>query len=124
MREDTSKWARECLHCQQAKVTRHITPPIGDFVVPNKRFEHLNLDLVTLPRSNGFKYLLTAVDRFTRWPIAIPLVDISAQSVCEAFTYGWIAHFGVPATITTDRGSQFSSATFRQLTKTWGIKVC
>ena len=79
--------------------------------------------MVTLPRSNGFKYLLTAVDRFTRWPIAIPLVDISAQSVCEAFTYGWIAHFGVPATITTDRGSQFSSATFQQLTKTWGVKV-
>ena len=123
MREDCSRWARECLHCQQAKVTRHVTPPIGEFIVPNKRFEHLNLDLVTLPRSNGFKYLLTAVDRFTRWPIAIPLVDISAQSVCEAFTYGWIAHFGVPATITTDRGSQFSSATFQQLTKVWGVKV-
>ena len=123
MREDCSRWARECISCQQAKVTRHVTPPIGEFVVPNKRFEHLNLDLVTLPRSNGFKYLLTAVDRFTRWPIAIPLVDISAQSVCEAFTYGWIAHFGVPATITTDRGSQFSSSTFQQLTKTWGVKV-
>ena len=123
MREDCSKWARECLQCQQAKVTRHVTPPIGDFVVPNRRFEHLNVDLVTLPISNGFKYLLTAVDRFTRWPIAIPLVDISAQSVAEAFTYGWIAHFGVPATVTTDRGSQFSSATFQQLTKTWGIKV-
>ena len=123
MRTDVSKWARECLSCQQAKVTRHITPPIGDFAIPNKRFEHLNLDLVTLPRSNGFKYLLTAVDRFTRWPIAIPLVDISAQSVCEAFTYGWIAHYGVPATITTDRGSQFSSASFQQLTKIWGVKV-
>ena len=123
MREDCSKWARECVHCQQAKVTRHITPPIGDFVVPQRRFEHLNMDLVTLPRSNGFKYLLTAVDRFTRWPIAIPLVDISAQSVAEAFAYGWISHFGIPSTITTDRGSQFSSATFQQLTKIWGIKV-
>ena len=123
MREDVSKWARECLNCQQAKITRHTVPPIGDFAIPNKRFDHINLDLVTLPRSNGFKYLLTAVDRFTRWPIAIPLVDISAQSVCEGFTYGWIAHYGVPSTITTDRGSQFSSATFQQLTKTWGVKV-
>ena len=123
MREDVSKWARECISCQQAKVTRHTVPPIGDFAVPNKRFEHINLDLVTLPRSNGFKYLLTAVDRFTRWPIAIPLVDISAQSVCEAFAYGWVAHFGVPSTITTDRGSQFSSATFTQLIKTWGVKL-
>ena len=123
MQEDCSKWACECVHCQQAKKTHQVTPPIGDFIVPQRRFEHLNMDLVTLPRSNGYKYLLTAVIRFTRWPIAVPLVDISAQSVAEAFDYGWISHFGIPATITTDRGSQFSLATFQQLTKTWGIKI-
>ena len=123
MREDVSKWARECLPCQQAKITRHVVPPIGDFPVPEKRFEHINIDLVTLPLSNGFKYLLTIVDRFTRWPVAIPLVDISAQSVVDAFAYGWVQTFGVPATVTSDRGSQFTSAIFRQLTKIWGIKT-
>ena len=123
MREDVTRWARECTACQQAKVTKNVVPPIGEFVVPNKRFEHLNVDLVTLPRSNGFKYLLTAVDRFTRWPVAVPLTDITAESVCNAFAYGWIQHFGVPSTITTDRGSQFSSEIFLQLTKTWGIKT-
>ena len=50
-------------------------------------------------------------------------MDISAQSVVEAFTYDWVAHFGVPATVTTDRGSQFGSDIFKQLTKHWGIKV-
>ena len=123
MREDVSKWARECIQCQQAKVTRHTVPPIGDFPVPEKRFQHLNIDLVTLPLSNGFKYLLTIVDRFTRWPVAIPLVDIGAQSVVDAFAYGWIQTFGVPSTVTSDRGSQFTSAIFTQLTKIWGIKT-
>ena len=66
--EDTARWAKECIPCQQAKVTRHTVPPIGDFAVPNKRFDHLHLDIVTLPLSNGYKYLLTIVDRFTRWP--------------------------------------------------------
>ena len=122
IREDTSKWARECLHCQQAKVTRHTVPPIGEFEVPNRRFEHINVDLVTLPVSNGFKYLLTAVDRFTRWPVAVPLVNITVQSVVDALAHGWIQQFGVPTTITTDRGAQFSSAIFQQLTKLWGIK--
>ena len=59
MRADVSRWARECLACQQAKVTRHVVPPIGDFAVPNKHFDHINVDLVTLPHSNGFCYLLT-----------------------------------------------------------------
>ena len=65
LRQDVTKWARECLHCQRAKVIKHVVPPIGDFEVPQKRFEHLNLDLVTLTPSNGFKYLLTIVDRFS-----------------------------------------------------------
>ena len=122
MRQDVSKWARECLSCQQAKVTRHTVPPIGEFQVPNRRFQHLNVDIVTLPVSNGFRYLLTAVDRFTRWPMAVPLVDITAESVMDAFAHGWVQTFGVPVAITTDRGSQFCSSMFSQLTKTWGIQ--
>ena len=124
MREDSSRWARECQQCQLAKINRHTTPPIGEFTVPERRFSHLNLDLVgPLPLSNGFKYLLTAVDRFTRWPIAVPLRDISSESVIDAFAHGWVSTFGVPASITTDRGSQFSSSLWSQLMKTWSIKT-
>ena len=122
IREDVSKWARECLDCQRAKVIKNTVPPIGDFVVPNRRFEHINVDLVTLPLSNGFRYLFTAVDRFTRWPIAVPLTDITTESVLDAFAHGWVQQFGIPSTITSDRGSQFSSSLFQQLAKTWGIQ--
>ena len=123
MREDVSRWARECGPCQRAKVTRHVIPPIGDFQVPQRRFEHINLDIVILPLSNGYKYLLTAVDRFSRWPVAIPMKDISVQSVVDAFSHGWVASYGVPASITTDRGSQFQAAIWTQLMRTWGIKL-
>ena len=123
IRQDSSRWARECLPCQQAKVTRHVTPAIGTFEVPNRRFEHLNMDIVSLPLSNGYRYLLTAVDRFSRWPMAVPMSDITAESVVDAFSHGWVQTFGVPSTITTDRGSQFSSDIFKQLTRLWGIKV-
>ena len=122
MRQDVTKWARECIPCQRSKVTKHVIPPIGEFQVPNRRFQHINMDIVILPESNGFKYLLTAVDRFSRWPVAIPIQDMTAESVIDAFSHGWVQHFGVPVTITTDRGAQFSSDMFTQLTKTWGIK--
>ena len=124
LREDASRWARECQQCQLAKIHRHTTPPIGEFAVPERRFSHLNVDIVgPLPISNGFKYLLTAVDRFTRWPIAIPMRDISSESVVDSFAHGWIAHFGIPASVTTDRGSQFTSAIWSQLMTSFSIKT-
>ena len=124
IREDVSKWARECLHCQRAKVNKHTVAPIGDFSVPDRRFAHVNVDIVgPLPESNGFKYIFTAVDRFTRWPIAIPMKDITAETVMDSFAYGWVAHFGVPAAVTCDRGSQFTSALWSQLMQTWSIKL-
>ena len=122
IRADTNRWARECIACQQAKVTRHTIPPIGDFEVPSQRFTHLNMDLVTLTSSNNFSHLLTIVDRFTRWPVAIPIANITAETVADAFAHGWVATYGVPVAITTDRGSQFSSEIWTQLMSRWGIK--
>ena len=123
IKADASRWARECVPCQQAKITRHVVPPIGDFEVPSQRFSHLNMDIVTLTVSNGFNHLLTIVDRFTRWPVAIPIANITAETVADAFAHGWVATYGVPVAITTDRGSQFLSSIWTQLMSQWGIKT-
>ena len=122
MKQDVSKWARECLECQRAKVNRNTVQPIGDFYIPAKRFDHWNVDLVTMPNSNGYSHLLTAVDRFSRWPIAVPLQDTTASSVADAFAQNIVANYGVPSSITTDNGSQFTSAIWTQLMRTWSIK--
>ncbi len=65
-----------------------------------------------LPASEDmFMYILTMVDRTTRWLKAVPLKSVSASGCLEAFLSSWIARFGVPATLTSDRGTQFVSAT-------------
>ena len=74
-----------------------------------------------LPYADGFRYLLTCVDRFTRWSEAIPMVDIRAETVADAFFSGWIARYGTPATITTDRGAQFESKLWDSLCNQFGI---
>ena len=58
---------------------------------------------------------LTCIDRFTHWPKAFPLNNITADSVAHAFMSGWISQFGTPSTITTDRGSQFESSLWHSL---------
>nr|VZI08247.1 unnamed protein product [Spirometra erinaceieuropaei] len=97
-------------------IQRHSKAPIGTFPGPGSRFSHVHLDIVgPLPLSNGCSYLLTCVDRFTRWPEAIPLPDIAAPTVVKAFLSRWVAIFGAPSTITTDRGAQFESNLFQSL---------
>ena len=122
MNKDVAQWCRTCKGCQTAKVSRHNKPVFGKFTEPTERFDHVHVDLVgPLPYSAGFKYLLTCVDRFTRWPEAIPLADIRAETVADAFFSGWIARFGTPATITTDRGAQFESRLWDTLCDQFGI---
>ena len=52
---------------------------------------------------------------------AIPIVDIRAETVADAFFCGWIARYGTPATITTDRGAQFESKLWNNLCNQFGI---
>ena len=83
----------------------------------------MHIDIVgPLPPSNGQMYLLTCVDRFTRWPVAIPIPDITAETIARAFITHWIAQFGVPSSVTTDRGRQFESSLYRALTNLLGCK--
>ena len=71
-----------------------------------------------LAPSGGYKYLLTCVDRFTRWPEAFPLTDITVETAAATPCMG--GSHGVPSVITTDQGRQFESRLWQQLTKLLG----
>lgn len=107
-----------CNKCQSNKINRHVFSAIGQFAEVSNRFSKVNIDIVgPLPPCGEFRYLLTCIDRFTRWPEAIPIVDMTA----ELFE-GWISRFGIPNEIVTDQGRQFESELFKDLFILLGIK--
>ncbi|KOC58837.1 Gag-Pol polyprotein [Habropoda laboriosa] len=120
IKADCRKWAHGCVECQRSKVTRHVQAPIGKFTSPSGRFEHIHIDIVVLPVSEGFRYCLTCIDHFTRWPEAIPLKGQEAATVARTFYEGWIVRFGTPLRVTTDRGRQFESHLFKHLNQLTG----
>lgn len=62
--------------------------------------DHVHNYLVGLS-SRGQRSILTGVDKYIRWPEAIPVLDISAAAMAEAFASASLARFGCPAIITT-----------------------
>ena len=121
--KDVRQWARSCLKCQKSKIHRHTVTPLSTFPTPDVRFDHVHIDIVgPLPISQGNKYILTCMDRFTRWPEAHPIPDMTATTVAQAFVHIWISRFGVPSTVTTDRGRQFESALWLSLMQLLGCK--
>ena len=91
--------------------------------MPDRQFGDIHVDLVgPLTPSEGNTYLLTIVDNFTRWPEAVPLPNSEAVTCARALSRTWISRFGVPDSITSDQGRQFTSPLWRELQQVLGVR--
>ena len=121
MRREIRKRCKECHQCQSSKINVHTKAPLIHRLPPTRRFQSIHVDLVgPLPVSNNMTYIFTIVDRFTRWPEALPLQNSVTSTCASALLLNWVARFGVPDEITSDRGPQFTSLLWQELHKLMG----
>ncbi|GAU43325.1 hypothetical protein TSUD_390240 [Trifolium subterraneum] len=60
------------------------------------------------------KYLIVAVDYFTKWVEAEPLAKIGTSHILRFFKRNILARFGIPQVVVTDNGTQFTNKKFQE----------
>jgi hypothetical protein len=71
----------------------------------------------------NYKFVVVAVEYFTKWIEAKPLVNIVAAGLKRFFWHNIICHFGVPKEITVNNTKQFDYHLFKDFCyHIWGSK--
>nr|KYP60935.1 Transposon Ty3-I Gag-Pol polyprotein [Cajanus cajan] len=74
------------------------------------------------PVKGQLKFLLVAVDYFTKWIEACPLAKITTDNV-QKFTWkNIICKFGIPHSLVTEHGRQFIAQSFEDFLRELSIK--
>ena len=70
------------------------------------------------------KNVLVMTDHFTRYALAVVTKDQMAKTVAKVFYEHFIAVFGMPTKLLSDRGANFMSALVEELCSVFGIQKC
>ena len=72
-------------------------------------FTKWGIDYTTcnLPLAKGHKYIIIAVDYFTKWVKAMPTFGNDSETSALFLFNQVISHFGIPKEIVTDHGCHF-----------------
>ena len=126
--EDCHAIVRGCLCCQafEGEVPRAPLCPIR--VYTPLELVHLNYtnieSTMELNKPPMVKNVLMMTDHFTKYTLMVVMKDQTAKTVTKVFYECFIAVFGVPAKLLSDRGVNFTSALVEELCATFGIWKC
>ncbi len=114
----------QCHSCKLSKAKRDTSKPIRYPRLECETFGEICCDIVgPLPvTKRGHRYILTIMDRFTRYTVAVPLVSQTAESVARALLNNWIYIYGAPKFLLTDNGTNFCSGVIKVVLQTLGVK--
>uniref|UniRef100_A0A8R1DTV6 RNA-directed DNA polymerase n=2 Tax=Caenorhabditis japonica TaxID=281687 RepID=A0A8R1DTV6_CAEJA len=125
IKEDVTNALKSCVECQRRKTNPHETTKepfemTDKFARPG---QHWNIDHIgPLPiTENGNRYILVFRDPFSRYLVAEAVKSQDAETTTEIFINRVITVHGVPRSITTDRGTAFTSNVFRESMEKFGI---
>ena len=128
MAEDCRAPVRGCPLCQafEGEVPKALLCPIRVYA----SLELVHLDYTSIESTMELnkplvvRNILVITDHFTRYALAVVTKDQTAKTVVKVFYECFIAVFGVPMKLLSDRGANFMSTLVEELCATFGIQKC
>ena len=113
-RNDVERFCKRCSTCAQVYRGR---PPRQAELKPleaNGPMDRVHLDLCgPFVSSHGCSWIMMCVDAYSRYLVAVPLANKSAQAVAEKFMTHIIYRFGMCREILTDQGLEFQNSVLK-----------
>jgi len=118
MQTDCCNHARKCHKCQIYANKIHIPPTTLNVISSPWPFSMWGIDMIGRiePKaSNGHRFILVAIDYFTKWVKAASYANVTKQVVVRFIKNHIICHYGVPNKIITDNGTNLNNKMMKEL---------
>uniref|UniRef100_A0A914Z7A9 RNA-directed DNA polymerase n=1 Tax=Panagrolaimus superbus TaxID=310955 RepID=A0A914Z7A9_9BILA len=126
MTTDIKEIIKSCAVCQKSKVNagNRSREPLQPIEPPTRPFDRIHTDICgPLPKAmDKEQYILVTIDAFSKWLIASPMKNQTAQTVSTTFINDVITKHGCPNSVTTDCGRQFTSTIFQEMAEIFGFE--
>ncbi len=117
MADDIRAFIASCESCQKKK-TRNLEKPkreLHPIPIPlGKQWSQIGIDLMTMKCVNGYNYVLSVIDYYTKWVEFIPCQTKTAQEISYHIWTLMLRH-GAPEIIITDQGREFQNDVSKEL---------
>ena len=127
MKADIKTYIESCTSCATNKTDRRrMIPPLNPLTPPESVWQTIGVDLITDLPPTDRKHTAIVVFKchLTKCTRLVPgHADMNAKSFANLFFKEIFPHYGFPATIVSDRGSQWNNDFFRALCDQAGIKL-
>ena len=123
MQADANKFVHHCDKCQWFANLLHSPPEVLVPMTTPWPFVQWGLDIMG-PFPIGrrqLKFLVVAIDYFTKWVEAEPLATITEKNIQSFIWKVVVCKFGIPRVLVSDNGKQFDNPRFRQFSQELGI---
>ncbi|GKC63675.1 reverse transcriptase domain-containing protein [Tanacetum coccineum] len=124
MYNDMNTVVSACINCQQHALIMWKPQCYMLSISSPWPFYQWGFDLVgPFPKAPGcVKFLVVAVDYFTKWVEVAPLATITGNNILKIFWNNIACYFGIPCIIINDNGKQFAENPFHDWCNELNIK--
>ena len=124
MVKDVNEWVKQCPTCQKynraySKVAGKLAP-----IMATRPFQIMGMDILMdlNETESGNTLIVVFTDYYTKWVEAFAISNMTARNVAAKLIAGVICRHGAPERVISDRGSQFTSDVFKEVTEILRIK--